>query len=344
MADDAGVIIRDRGKCDESYTLYSSRNTEIAHLIDVEGREVHRWAYEQGETWHYAEMLPSGNLLAIIKEVEDRCPGMILELDWHSTLVWKADVAAHHDFERLANGSTLVVCREYVENPAIREGRIKSDSILELTPENEVAWEWHIDEHVDEIAAFVPLKLPADEYDWAHTNTCESLPDSPAAARDPRFQAGNVLFSSRHIDVIGVIEKATGKVVWAWGPGEIDKQHQPTMLPSGHLLVYDNGCAAGRSRVVEMDPLTGETVWEYVAKAPDTFFSWARGSNQRLANGNTFIAESDPGRLLEVTPDGEIVWEFLNPDLMPRGTRQALYRALRYAPAVVERLLAAHQG
>ena len=93
-----------------------------------------------------------------------------------------------------------------------------------------------------------------------------------------------------------------------------------------------------------MDPLTGEIAWQYIAKPPDTFYSWARGSNERLANGNTLIAESDPGRLLEVTHAGDIVWEFYNPDLTPRGTHQPLYRALRYEADVVERLLAEHGG
>ncbi|HJP05426.1 MAG: hypothetical protein QGG67_07840 [Gammaproteobacteria bacterium] len=33
-----------------------------------------------------------------------------------------------------------------------------------------------------------------------------------------------------------------------------------------------------------------------------------------LPNGNTLITESDRGRLLEVSPAGEIVWEYVNPD------------------------------
>ncbi len=38
-----------------------------------------------------------------------------------------------------------------------------------------------------------------------------------------------------------------------------------------------------------------------------------RSAQERLPNGNTLITESDGGRLLEVTPAGEIVWEYLNP-------------------------------
>ena len=37
------------------------------------------------------------------------------------------------------------------------------------------------------------------------------------------------------------------------------------------------------------------------------------GSAQRLPNGNTLIAESSFGRFFEVTTEGEIVWEYVNP-------------------------------
>jgi hypothetical protein len=34
---------------------------------------------------------------------------------------------------------------------------------------------------------------------------------------------------------------------------------------------------------------------------------------RRLPNGNTLIVESQAGRAIEVTPDQEIVWEFVHP-------------------------------
>ena len=37
------------------------------------------------------------------------------------------------------------------------------------------------------------------------------------------------------------------------------------------------------------------------------------GGQERLPNGNTLICESLMGRFLEVTMDGEVVWEFVNP-------------------------------
>lgn len=34
--------------------------------------------------------------------------------------------------------------------------------------------------------------------------------------------------------------------------------------------------------------------------------------HQRQPNGNELIAEAHAGRVIEVTPSGEIVWEFIN--------------------------------
>jgi hypothetical protein len=337
----AGVTIHVPDKCDPSYVLYNSRNLEMANLIDLEGTLIHSWSYPQGFSWHYAEILPNGHLAAIVKETEGVDPGMTLVLDRQSRLVRRFDVAAHHDFDFLENGNFVILCREYVENRAVYvpvesdpAPNTKSDSYLEIAPDDTVVWEWHADEHALELLDHVDVTFPRPDRDWAHTNTVEVLRDNPLGRVDPRFKAGNVIFSMRHVDTIGVIEKATGEVVWAWGPGIIEKQHMPTMLEDGHLLIYDNGSETGRSRVIELDPLTEEIVWQYEADPPASFFSFARGSNQRLPNGNTHIADSDNGRLFEVTPGGEIVWEFVNPD-RTGGRPQPLYRSMRYTRAFI---------
>ena len=54
---------------------------------------------------------------------------------------------------------------------------------------------------------------------------------------------------------------------------------------------------------------------------------------QELPSGNVLVTESDRGRVIEVTPGGEVVWEFLNPDVRGRGDaaeRATIYRFNRY--------------
>ncbi len=294
-----------------SYTLYSGRYTEQAHLLDMTGAVVHTWSYPQGLTWCYAELLEDGTLVVIVKEQEDQFDGMLFELDWDSNLLRTMTVPAHHDFVRRENGNTLVLAREYVTNDAIRAGSLKSDFLVELTPDDEVVWEWHADEHVDKLDQLVDLELPADDRDWAHTNTVEVLPASPAGDADERFAEGNVMFSMCNQDTIGVIDPDTDEVLWAWGPGETEGQHMPTMLDNGHLLIYDNGSTREWSRIIELDPLTEEIVWSYPADGEGDFYSRIHGGNQRLPNGNTFVSDSDNDRLFEVTPIGDIVWEWV---------------------------------
>jgi len=79
--------------------------------------------------------------------------------------------------------------------------------------------------------------------------------------------------------------------------------------------------------------------WEYEDRTHTKFHSCICSGAQRLPNGNTFICEATKGRLFEVTPDKEIVWEFFNPfylDNAPIGDNNGLsnivFRALRYSP------------
>ena len=75
-------------------------------------------------------------------------------------------------------------------------------------------------------------------------------------------------------------------------------------------------------------------VWEYNANKSgyrDTFkfFSDYVSSAQRLPNGNTLIDEGAVGRIFEVTPDGEIVWEYISPYWGKQMNINMIYRAYR---------------
>jgi hypothetical protein len=56
-----------------------------------------------------------------------------------------------------------------------------------------------------------------------------------------------------------------------------------------------------------------EPVWRYIAKDPISFYGCFVSGAERLENGNTLINEGPKGRFFEVTPGGEIVWEYWNP-------------------------------
>lgn len=56
-----------------------------------------------------------------------------------------------------------------------------------------------------------------------------------------------------------------------------------------------------------------ELTWSYHASDTISFYSAFISGAHRMENGNTFINCGAPGRLFEVTPEGEIVWEYRNP-------------------------------
>jgi hypothetical protein len=87
--------------------------------------------------------------------------------------------------------------------------------------------------------------------------------------------------------------------------------------------------------VIELDPTTGETVWQYRAPQSWTFFSAIISGAQRLPNGNTLICEGVTGRIFEVTRACELVWEYVNPRFIHvfpgDGPCNSVFRAYRYA-------------
>lgn len=56
-----------------------------------------------------------------------------------------------------------------------------------------------------------------------------------------------------------------------------------------------------------------EAVWTYVAPDSVSFYSSFISGAHRIENGNTFITEGARARFFEVSSDGKLVWEYLNP-------------------------------
>ena len=142
-------------------------------------------------------------------------------------------------------------------------------------------------------------------------------------------------------NLVFILDKGTKEIVWTWGPGEISVQHMPRMLENGNILIFDNGKhVRDYSRVIELDPVKKEVLWEYIADPPQSFFTAESGGAQRLPNENTLITESNKGRVFEVTKEGEIVWEWYSPGITEDGKRKTLYRMKRVSKDKIDKILA----
>ena len=85
--------------------------------------------------------------------------------------------------------------------------------------------------------------------------------------------------------------------------------------------------------------MSRQVVWSYRSKSNQGFFSHIGSGAQRLPNGNTLICAMTEGHFFEVTPEAELVWEYINPvtrdgalkvlpDSLPMTN--AVFRAYRY--------------
>ena len=334
MAKAGKITIHDEEKTQPGYVLISPYAGDGFRLVDRSGEIVHQWM--TGRYTKIAELLPNGRLLYA------RMRDGVFEADWNNNVRWSYRCRQHHDFCRKPNGNTLIVCNEFAFIARIWRGAMdKNDVFIEVDRDGNVVWEYHLDQAIDSFFEMIPtFRLPENE-DWAHNNTIESLPETELGKTDERFRPGNVLFSGRSIHTIGIIDYDTKQLVWAYGGrGVLDGQHMPTMLPSGHILCFDNGTSRKFSRVIEIEPSTNEIVWEF--RVPDYAFAPALSGAERLPNGNTLICCGNPGSkgahdtrpgdvrgiVMEVTSDQQIVWEFHNEiDGLRENYLNAVYRA-----------------
>jgi hypothetical protein len=363
----AGVVRYKPSKSHRGYNFYCSTLSSRVILMDMTGTVVHTWSYpdRQNLVWDHAEMLDNGDVL-VIRKFRD-----LLRLNWDSVLMWKNPIESHHEITVLPDSTLYVVARELHTHRGLR---IRFPAIAHLSADGEEIGRWSTYDHLDEIKAkfdqrsfidalldsliadgvdpetWKPLTAYAESvkaeldarprrYDQFHMNTISIIPETPLGKGDSRFRAGNLLICFRNINQIAALDGDTNEILWVWGEGELDWPHHPTMVESGNILIFDNGTNRHKySRVIELNPVTGEIEWEYLGDPPEFFFTPARGSAQRLPNGNTLICEGDRGRSFEITRDGEIVWEWYNPEMRGKH-REQVYRMIRIPTEVVEPLL-----
>ncbi len=308
----------------------------------------------------------------------------------------------HHDYQREGNpvgyyvpgmdakplsGNTLILVHQTIHNPKISDKKLLDDAMIEVDWDGNILWKWSISEHFDELGfdeaaknvLFCDPNLRASDGgvgDYLHVNCMSYLgPNKWYDQGDMRFKPDNIIFDCREANILAILDKETGKIVWRIGPdfnaapelkklGWIIGQHHFHMIPKGlpgegNLMVFDNGGWGGYgtpnpsspigikhalrdySRVLEFNPVTLEVVWKLTPKElghaiptdASKFYSPYVSSAQRLPNGNTLVTEGSDGRLIEVTPDHEIVWEWISPYYThnEKGPRNnMIYRAYRY--------------
>ncbi|MBS6142155.1 MAG: aryl-sulfate sulfotransferase, partial [Bilophila sp.] len=222
--------------------------SKTTYLIDMEGNVVHTWKHDNAA--FYAELLPNGNLLRAEKIAGSPVNfggwyGLLREYTWDGKVVWEYKVSnsrqiAHHGFDRLPNGNTAILIWENkTYDEALAKGRdpkdpalsrngmaapgqgpdgqplqgIWPDAIIEVAPKGEIAWEWHVWDHIgtgpDQIDINWHLPLSMGYFaraDWTHWNSVRYNPKTDQYA-----------VNSRDFGEIYIIDRKTKKIVWRFG-------------------------------------------------------------------------------------------------------------------------------
>lgn len=324
--DKLGITIYEEDLACNGLNLYTSGHAPEAILMDMRGKELYRWSYNFSEVWpekeldildkntqHYwrrAMLFENGDLLAIYDYIG------LIKINKASELLWSYGDGCHHDLFVTDNGNIYVITHKKKLIPHLNKNIPIIEDFITI-----------LDSKGKEVKSLSPLgifeKSPFaylmynvsnvinKEYiDVFHTNTIEVF-DGRLVQISPLFKKGNILTSFLQINTIAIIDPEKEEVVWAWGPNNIIRQHQPTLLDNGHILLFDNGLEF--SRVLEIDPFRLEIIWKYGDYPKNEFFSETLGSNQYLPNGNILITDSTNGRAFEVTKDKRICWEWISP-------------------------------
>jgi hypothetical protein len=322
-----GVTVYKKDAAYNGLNFFVSGHAPEAILVDMEGTVLHTWRYKNAREiwkktpandpgafyWRRGYLYRNGDILAIYEGIG------LIKLDKNSNLLWSyaASRAPHHDMEVLDDGTIYVLTREKKKIPRISSADILAEYITLLDPEGRLLQEYSL---IDFIENSPYARLLDSDFIKSggffghilHSNTLEVF-DGSLVHLSPLFKKGNLLISILVTNTICIVDVERRQVVWALGSGMWKHQHQPTLLKNGNMLIFDNQDSNNASAVKEFNPFSQQIVWMYKGNTAHPFFSKTCGSNQRLANGNTLISETDNGRAFEVTPDKTIVWEYINP-------------------------------
>ncbi|HJP39352.1 MAG TPA: arylsulfotransferase family protein [Gammaproteobacteria bacterium] len=352
-ASKSGVTKFDQGKSLTGINIYKSGDTPEAYLMDMGGKILHTWTHkpEENITWSNIELSSQGDLYVFVdyeKLVKLDWNSNLLwqsdNLGFHHDLSFSED----NDIYALARkveyipelNLTHLTANDYITILSETGTLKKSISIATLLLNADIAIV-HDDIEADyprdtELKAFIariedgsiysffiPLLRKAEQIyeklsrpkDFLHTNTINIVRNKTPGSNHELFKNGNILICIRNQNLVAIVDIEKEEIVWSWGTEELEHPHDPLILNNGNMLIFDNGYKRNYSRIIELNPVSREIVWEYKSIPPEKFYSETRGSIQQLINGNILIADSRNGHAFEITRDGETVWEFFNPEI-----------------------------
>lgn len=365
----SSVTIYDPSLSYKGINMYTSLYESYTFLFDMQGNILHKWTLDTtiDNKGCHSKLLENGDLLCMLATKEE-----LKKLDWNSNEIWKLNIPGHHEIALKDNNEIYILA--WRDRIVFFKGLpipILSDYIAVISQDGKILREISI---YDSIKEHLPLGIAHRIYRWLanpinifdiitrqiknknifnESTVLDILHNNRISIADKDItdtcKKSDILLSFRELSFIAIMDIDIEKFIWTWGKGQLSRQHHPTFLENDNIMVFDNGVKRGFSRIIEVNPKTNTIEWDYVADPPENFFSNIRGSCQKLPNGNVLITESVRGRIFEITPSGQIVWEYYNTHINKKKKERAgFYRVERivdtHLSQNIEKLLEANQN
>jgi hypothetical protein len=297
-------------------------------LMDEEGTVVHEWTINRKEIFpnarenleraelHGSVLLPNGDVLFNLDYVGTA------RLDACGNVQWRLTEKNHHSIARGENGTFWIPGVRRGDNAQSYPGLENpwADRILHVSGEGEILDDISVLDilYQNDLERYIAKARATNLGDVTHLNDVEPLRSS-MADEYPTFEAGDLVVSLKRLDLVFVFDPESLEVKWHVREPFIG-QHDPDFTGDGWIGLFDNnidgtkeGTMLGGSRIVSFQPHTDSTKVRFPTSNSDLFYTQTQGKWQELENGNMLLAETAAGRVVEVDPEGNSVWEFVEP-------------------------------
>lgn len=308
--------------------LFGERLT--ARLLDADGSVIHEWPVDffelkKGGNYRFDALIHGDYLYEngdLLINIDDEA---LMRIGACGEIKWRTQSGPHHSIDVDDDGFIWapLAATEYTEKRLFpmpffldRIGKFDPNTgeqieVIDL-----------VQSLVESGVAGLASSETVETWDVLHVNDIEILKRADAAAF-PMFEAGDILISARQRNVVFVMDGRSHRVKWM-RMGASQFQHDPDFEEDGSIVLLDNRRVedvtaengwmgdVGGSRIIALSPAKFEYKTLYESNDQNRFYTPRRGKHQRLANGNRLITETDAGRAFEITPEGDIVWQYVN--------------------------------
>ena len=274
---------------------------------------------------HGVALAPNGDLIFNFEELG------LMRVDACTNVVWRLPYRTHHSVQFDDDGNIwvpgLITRDKPVADLPNHIPPFDDYRILEVSPDGRIKRDLGVNDVLvrNGLTGLLYLSSILNRNtkvsgDTMHLNDVEVFPKSLAPGL---FQPGDVMISLRNINTILVFDPATLRIKYR-STGQVLRQHDPDFVDGDTITVFNNNNMAmwhpdptrpdrtGQHSQVVLLSGSGDARVLFTGSDSAPFFTDIMGSQQRLPNGNLLILESIDGRVVEVDPSGEVVWEYTN--------------------------------